>query len=47
MNGWTDIARRIGLSLMNRKPEDGNLDMAEIALPKSLTFKNERDTCQV
>ena len=31
-DGWTDIARRIGLSLMNRKPEDGNLDMAEIAL---------------
>jgi len=31
-DGWTDIARRIGISLMNRKPEDGNLDMEEIAL---------------
>jgi cyclohexanone monooxygenase len=31
-DGWTDIARRIGLSLMNRKPEDGSLDMEEIAL---------------
>ncbi|MGE0624281.1 MAG: flavin-containing monooxygenase [Pseudomonadales bacterium] len=31
-DGWTDIARRIGLSLMNRRPEDGNLDMEEIAL---------------
>ncbi|MFK7913404.1 MAG: flavin-containing monooxygenase [Pseudomonadales bacterium] len=31
-DGWTDIARRIGISLMNRKPEDGNLDMEEILL---------------
>jgi cyclohexanone monooxygenase len=31
-DGWTDIARRIGLSLMNRKSDAGNLDMAEIAL---------------
>ena len=31
--GWLDgHCPRIGLSLMNRKPEDGNLDMAEIAL---------------
>ena len=31
-DGWTDIARRIGLSLMNRRPDQGNLDMEEIAL---------------
>lgn len=31
-DGWTDIARRIGLSLMNRNADNGNLDMAEIAL---------------
>lgn len=31
-DGWTDIARRIGISLMNRNPDDGNLDMEEIAL---------------
>ncbi len=31
-DGWTDIARRIGLSLMNRNADSGNLDMAEIAL---------------
>jgi len=31
-DGWTDIARRIGLSLMNRKPDEGNLDMEEIML---------------
>ncbi len=27
-----NIARRIGLSLMSRKPEDGNLDMEEVML---------------
>ena len=31
-DGWTDIVRRIGLSLMNRKPDSGDLDMDEIAL---------------
>jgi len=31
-DGWTDIARRIGLSLMNRRQDVGNLDMDEIAL---------------
>jgi cyclohexanone monooxygenase len=31
-DGWTDIARRIGLSLMNRNQDAGNLDMEEIAL---------------
>ncbi|MEZ5556993.1 MAG: NAD(P)/FAD-dependent oxidoreductase [Pseudomonadales bacterium] len=31
-DGWTDIARRIGLSLMNRRPDAGNLDMEELAL---------------
>lgn len=31
-DGWTDIARRIGISLMNRKPDDGALDMEEIML---------------
>ena len=31
-DGWTDIARRIGLSLMNRRSDAGNLDMDEIAL---------------
>ena len=31
-DGWTDIARRIGISLMSRKPEDGDLDLEEIQL---------------
>jgi len=31
-DGWTDIARRIGVSLMNRRPEAGALDMEEIML---------------
>ena len=31
-DGWTDIARRIGISLMTRKPDSGDLDMEEIAL---------------
>ena len=31
-DGWTDIARRIGLSLMNRREDAGNLDMEEISL---------------
>ncbi|MCB1694091.1 MAG: NAD(P)/FAD-dependent oxidoreductase, partial [Pseudomonadales bacterium] len=31
-DGWTDIARRIGLSLMNRRSDAGDLDMEEIAL---------------
>ncbi|MEM7015764.1 MAG: NAD(P)/FAD-dependent oxidoreductase [Pseudomonadota bacterium] len=31
-DGWTDIARRIGISLMSRNPDDGNLDMEEIML---------------
>ena len=32
MDGWTDIARRIGLSLMNRSQDSGDLDMEEILL---------------
>jgi cyclohexanone monooxygenase len=31
-DGWTDLARRIGISLMNRRPDSGNLDMKEITL---------------
>ena len=31
-DGWTDIARRIGISLMSRSSDDGNLDMEEIML---------------
>jgi len=31
-DGWTDIARRIGISLMNRRQDSGNLDMEEIML---------------
>ena len=31
-DGWTDIARRIGVSLMNRRPDSGHLDMEEITL---------------
>jgi len=31
-DGWTDIARRIGLSLMNRRSDAGNLDMEEVKL---------------
>ena len=31
-DGWTDIARRIGVSLMNRRQDTGNLDMEEIML---------------
>ena len=31
-DGWTDIARRIGLSLMNRRPDQGDLDLEEILL---------------
>ena len=31
-DGWTDIARRIGISLANRGPEAGALDMDEVAL---------------
>ncbi len=31
-DGWTDIARRIGLSLLNRSSDAGDLDMEEIAL---------------
>jgi cyclohexanone monooxygenase len=31
-DGWTDIARRIGLSLLNRRSDAGNLDMQEIML---------------
>jgi len=31
-DGWTDIARRIGLSLMNRNSGSGDLDMEEIML---------------
>ena len=31
-DGWTDIARRIGLSLMNRRQDAGNLDMEEVGL---------------
>jgi hypothetical protein len=29
-DGWTDIARRIGISLMNRRQDAGNLDMEEV-----------------
>jgi len=31
-DGWTDIARRIGISLMNRNTDDGDLDMEEVML---------------
>ena len=31
-DGWTDIARRIGLSLLNRSQDSGALDMEEILL---------------
>ena len=31
-DGWTDIARRIGISLMNRRKDQGDLDMEEVAL---------------
>lgn len=31
-DGWTDIARRIGISLMNRNTDSGSLDMQEIML---------------
>ncbi|MEJ2087041.1 MAG: NAD(P)/FAD-dependent oxidoreductase, partial [Gammaproteobacteria bacterium] len=31
-DGWTDIARRIGISLMNRRTDAGDLDMEEIML---------------
>ncbi len=31
-DGWTDIARRIGISLMNRRQDTGNLDMEEVML---------------
>ncbi len=31
-DGWTDIARRIGISLMNRRQDQGDLDMEEVAL---------------
>ena len=31
-DGWTDIARRIGISLMNRRPDTGDLDMEEVML---------------
>jgi cyclohexanone monooxygenase len=31
-DGWTDIARRIGISLMNRNQGAGDLDMGEIML---------------
>jgi cyclohexanone monooxygenase len=31
-DGWTDIARRIGISLMNRRQDAGDLDMEEIML---------------
>jgi cyclohexanone monooxygenase len=31
-DGWTDIARRIGLSLMRRPADAGNLDLAELML---------------
>ncbi len=31
-DGWTDIARRIGVSLINRRTDIGNLDMQEILL---------------
>ncbi len=31
-DGWTDIARRIGISLLNRRSDSGDLDMGEILL---------------
>ena len=31
-DGWTDIARRIGISLLNRGSESGDLDLEEIML---------------
>jgi cyclohexanone monooxygenase len=31
-DGWTDIARRIGIALMNRRQDAGDLDMEEIML---------------
>ncbi len=31
-DGWTDIARRIGIALMNRRQDAGDLDMEEITL---------------
>ena len=31
-DGWTDIARRIGISLMNRSADSGDLDMEEVLL---------------
>ena len=31
-DGWTDIARRIGISLMNRRQDAGDLDMEELML---------------
>jgi cyclohexanone monooxygenase len=31
-DGWTDIARRIGISLMNRRDDSGQLDLEEIML---------------
>jgi cyclohexanone monooxygenase len=31
-DGWTDIARRIGISLMNRRADAGDLDMDEMLL---------------
>jgi cyclohexanone monooxygenase len=31
-DGWTDIARRIGISLMNRRQDAGDLDMDEVML---------------
>ena len=31
-DGWTDIARRIGISLINRDPDAGDLDWEEIML---------------
>ncbi|MCZ6710956.1 MAG: NAD(P)/FAD-dependent oxidoreductase [Gammaproteobacteria bacterium] len=31
-DGWTDIARRIGISLLGRQPDAGDLDMEEVML---------------
>ena len=31
-DGWTDIARRIGISLMSRSEDAGDLDMEEVML---------------
>jgi cyclohexanone monooxygenase len=31
-DGWTDIARRIGISLMNRRQDAGDVDMEEVML---------------